>query len=73
VFRSQGLFQPLRMRRRLDGQAELLLRRPRERRDLRGPVVMKPQGLGGELMLREYALDPTVINGIVVTVADDSR
>jgi hypothetical protein len=50
VFRAQGLFQPLRMRPRLDGQMELVLRRPREGRDLRGPVVMEPQGLRGELM-----------------------
>ena len=67
----QGLLQTLRMSRRLDGQAELLLRRQREHRDLCGPVVMEPQGLRGELMLREHALDPTVINGIVVAVAND--
>jgi hypothetical protein len=34
-------------------------------------VVMQPQGLRGEVMLREHALDPPVIHGIVVAVADD--
>ena len=34
---------------------------------------MEPQGLREELMRREHALDPTVINGIGVAVADDPR
>ncbi len=73
VFGAQGLFQAWRRRRRLDGQAELLPGRPGECGRLLRAVVMEPQGLRGELMLREHALDPPVIHGIVVAVADDPR
>jgi hypothetical protein len=31
------------------------------------------QGLGGEVMLGEHALDPTVINSIVVAISDNPR
>jgi hypothetical protein len=34
---------------------------------------MEPQGLRGEVMLGEHALDPPVIDGIVVAVSDDPR
>ena len=36
-------------------------------------VVMQPQGLREEVMLREHARDPPVIHGIVGAIADDPR
>lgn len=38
-----------------------------------GPVAMALQRLGGEVMLGEHALDPAVIDGIVVAVSNDPR
>jgi hypothetical protein len=73
VFRSQRVFQPLGMRRRLEGQAKLLPRRSRERGDLCGPVVMAPQDLRREVMLGEHALNPPMIDGIAIALPDNPR
>jgi hypothetical protein len=35
--------------------------------------MMEPQSVRGEVMLSEHALDPTVIEGIVVGVSEDPR
>jgi hypothetical protein len=73
MFRPQGVFQALRVDGRFEGQTELLPRRPGWCGSLLGPVVMEPQGVGGEVMLGEHSLDPTVIDGVVVAVSDDPR
>ena len=57
----------------LEGQTELLPRGPGRRGDLLGPVAMALQRLGGEVMPGEHALDPAVIDGIMVAVSDNPR
>jgi hypothetical protein len=73
VFRSQRVFQTLGMSRPLEGQAKLLPRRPRERGDRLGPLVMALQDLRGEVMLGEHPLNPTVIDGIAIAIPDNPR
>jgi hypothetical protein len=67
------VFQALGVGGGLEGQGELVPRRPRQRWGLLCPVAMVLQDVGGEVMLFEHSLNPAVINGIVKAVPDHPR
>jgi hypothetical protein len=68
VLRAQSLLEALGMGGGLEGEAEGWRRGPGGSRGLLGSLPMALQGLGGEVMLGEHALNPSVIDGIVVAI-----
>jgi hypothetical protein len=67
------VFQARRVDGGLEEQAERWLRRPRGSGGLLGSEAMALQRVGGEVMRREHPLNPAVIDGVTITIADNAR